>query len=101
MNNVEQIAELPTEAGIDTNTVLPEVPSYILRCPLFHDWCLYKDEVYFAMLNYERSEAIKRPVFDLSYCATRALNGIVLKTVVWHKEKFQPAQRLSAWRHFR
>lgn len=78
---------------------LPELPKYIQNCPLFNDWTMYKGEVYFAQLNYERSEAIKRPMFDLSYCATVAFNGIVSKTVVWHKDKFQPHIRLSNWHH--
>lgn len=65
------------------------IPPYIERCPLVFDWVTYKGEVYFAALNYERSQRAKRAMFDLHYCATAALNGnLIEKTVAWHPDKF-------------
>lgn len=67
---------------------LSKVPRYILDCPVFHNWIEYKGETFYAMLNYERSLESKRPMIDLCHCATRALNGIVIKTVQYDKNKF-------------
>lgn len=65
-----------------------KMPSYIEKCHLVFDWCEYKGKVYFGSLNYERSITAKRPMIDLSYCATKALNCVILKTVAWDKNKF-------------
>jgi len=67
---------------------LADVPPWILNCPVIADWCEYKGETYFGMLNYEASLKARKPMIDLSYCATRAFNGIVLLTVQYDKKKF-------------
>lgn len=68
--------------------VLSDVPKWILNCPISANWLEYKGETYFGMLNYERSVAARRPMIDLSYCATRAFNGVVIKTVAYNRNKF-------------
>ena len=72
-----------------TDKTLADVPKYIMDCPVFSNWIEYKDETYFAILNYEQSIKSHRPMIDLSYCATRAMNGIVMKTVRYDKNKFK------------
>jgi len=67
---------------------LKDVPKFIMDCPVFFDWTVYKGETYFAMLNYERSIQAKRPMIDLAHCATRGMNNIVLKTVAYSKKHF-------------
>lgn len=66
-----------------------EMPVWMKGCWLTFDWCRYSGEIYFASLNYEESEKRNKPVFDLAYCATKAMNEIYLKQRVWSK-RFQP-----------
>jgi hypothetical protein len=66
-------------------------PNYILQCPVTFDWVEYKGETMFAGINYERSIQAKRPMIDLFYCATKAMNNIVIKTVQYNKKKFKPS----------
>lgn len=73
-------------ASNDLHTV--ETPEWLSNCPLVFDWCEYKGETYFGAINYERSIKAKRPMIDLSYCATKALNCVILKTVAWNNKKF-------------
>lgn len=63
----------------------------LVRLPIVSDWCEYKGEIYFTSPNYEATKKAGKPMLDLSYCATRALNNIVLKTVQWDKKKFRPS----------
>ena len=67
---------------------LMNVPEYILKCPVCFQWVKFKGETMFAGLNYERSLSAGKPMIDLYYCATQALNGRVLKTVQYDKNKF-------------
>lgn len=53
------------------------------------DWVEYKGLIYYAHFNYDRSIKAGRPMIDLSYCATKALHNIVIKTVQWDKKKFK------------
>jgi hypothetical protein len=69
-----------------------DIPAFILRCPVYCQWLKYKGETYFGMLNYERSIDANRPMIDLSYCATRAFNGIVMNTVAYDKKKFKESR---------
>ena len=71
---------------------LKDVPEYIWNCPIVFDWLEFKGETYFGSLNYDRSIAANRPMIDLSYCATRACNGIVLKTVAYSKKHFKESK---------
>ena len=74
-----------------------ELPSWLNGCPMMDGWCRYNGQIYFAMLNYDESEKEQMPVFDLSYCATKALNGIVLFTRKWDKKKFCRWKGHSTW----
>lgn len=61
----------------------------ILKLPVVWDWCEYKGEVVFAGINYEASVKSNRPMMDIFYCATDALNYRVIKTVRFDKNKFK------------
>jgi hypothetical protein len=67
---------------------LERIPKFIWRCPILWEWVEFKGETMFAGLNYERSIKSGRPMIDLFYCATTALNDRVLKTVQYDKKKF-------------
>jgi hypothetical protein len=64
------------------------------RLPVVADWCNYKGETFFVMVNYERMKA-GRPMMDLCYCATAGLNGQVLKTVQFDNKKFTPSPLMT------
>ncbi len=64
----------------------------IEQCPYIAGWCNFKGEAYFALLNYESSLKQNRVMLDLSYCATKALNNIVLKTVPYSQANFEPVE---------
>ncbi len=71
-----------------------DIPDWMKDCWLAYDWCLYNGEVYFAAINYEESEKRQKPVFDIAYCATKAMNNIFLKQRVFSK-RFQPSPKLT------
>lgn len=64
----------------------------LMNLPVVFDWCEYKGETFFMGVNYEETNRVGRPMIDLFYCATRALNHCVLKTVQWDKNKFKPSR---------
>lgn len=66
-----------------------ERPQYLKGVWVIFDWCLYNGEQVFVSWNYEESEKRQKAVFDIAYCATKAMNGIFLKQRVWSK-RFQP-----------
>ena len=74
-----------------------EIPVWMIDCPLCFDWCRYNGRIYFASLNYDESEKIGKPIFDLAYCATRAMNGIFLLQREWDKKKFSRWKGVSTW----
>ena len=76
----------------DSELNLKDVPAFILDCPVVYGWVQYKGEEMFAMLNYERSITAKRPMIDLAYCATKGMNGCVLKTVQFTEKYFKPSK---------
>lgn len=59
-------------------------------CPTF-DWVEYKGEKLVAVLDFEASEKRQRPILDLSYCMTTALNDCmyIYKNVLWNPKKFK------------
>lgn len=69
----------------------------LLRLPIALDWCLFKDEIVVAHINWEATKKAGRPMVDLSYCMTKALNNVVLKTVQWDKNKFKPCNLTTSW----
>ena len=90
--------ELTTEAANDGNTMLAEVlPEWLDGCPLVSGWCRYNGRIFFADLNYEESEKAQKPIFDLAYCATKALNGIYLLRREWDSKKFCRWGKHSNW----
>jgi hypothetical protein len=74
------------------NPEMRDIPKFILNCPVAYNWVEYKGETYFGVLNYERSITARKPMIDLSYCATKAMNNIVLKTVQYDKKYFKPSK---------
>jgi hypothetical protein len=74
-----------------------ELPKWLKNVPFVSDWCLFKGEIYYAQINFEESEKRNKAVFDLAYCATKSLNNIYLRQVVWGKKKFQPWVGYSKW----
>lgn len=74
-----------------------EIPDWIVDCPLVSGWCRYNGRIYYADLNYEESKKVNKPVFDLAYCATKAMNGIYLLQRQWDKNKFRRWSNNSNW----
>jgi hypothetical protein len=72
-----------------------KVSQMLLRLPVVFDWYNYKGETYFVSVNREATEKAGKPMMDLHYCATKALNGIVEKTVRFDKKKFSPINQPS------
>lgn len=66
------------------------ISKMFLRLPVVWDWYTYKGEVYFVGINRDATIKARKPMMDLHYCATKALNGIVEKTVQFDKNKFSP-----------
>lgn len=52
-------------------------------------WIWYKGEIYYAQPNYHATVKAKKPMLDLSECATQAFNNNVLMTVQFDKSKFK------------
>lgn len=67
-----------------------DMPEFIKSCPVVFDWYKHKGEVCFASLNYEKSIETGKAWIDIHYCATRALNGVVEKTVIYRERDFVP-----------
>jgi hypothetical protein len=68
------------------------IPQFIIDCPVVCQWLEFKGETYFGILNYERSIKAHRPMIDLSYCATQAMNAIVIKTVQYSEKHFKKSK---------
>ncbi len=64
------------------------ISKMLLRLPIVMDWCQYKGETYVAQINIPATRKANRPMMDLSYCMTKAMNQVILKTVAWDKNKF-------------
>lgn len=76
----------------DFDKAVDQIPKWIMDCPISANWLEYKGETYFGIINYERSVTAKRAMIDLSYCATRAMNGVVLLTVHYSKKHFKKSR---------
>ena len=78
-----------------------EIPAKMNRMfsklPVVFDWVEFKGETVFVGINYEASEKARKPMMDIFYCATRALNDVVLFTTQWDKSKFKPSRLSSEW----
>ena len=87
-----------TEAAIYGNNLLAVVlPDWMKSCPLISGWCRYNGRIFYADLNWEESEKAEKPIFDLAYCATKALNNIYLLQREWHPKKFRRWGKHSNW----
>ncbi len=67
-----------------------------MKLPIVLDWVKYKGETCVAQINYEATEKAGKPMMDISYCMTRAINNTILETVQWDKSKFKPSH-LGDW----
>lgn len=63
----------------------------LMRLPVCMDWVKYKGEDVVIQWNFEATEKSKKPMVDVSYCMTKAINQVILKTVQWDKSKFEPS----------
>jgi len=72
-----------------------KIANMMYRMPFEMDWISYKGEVCVGSFNWEASKKAKRPMIDISYCLTKALNGIHLQTVQYDKNKFKPCHLSS------
>lgn len=75
-----------------------DIEKSIIRLPFIDDWVEYRGKTQFAMVNYDESIRVGRPMIDICYCATRGFNGIVEKTVQWDKNKFKPSRLSNHWK---
>lgn len=64
----------------------------LMRLPVCIDWVNYKGEDVVIQWNVEATEKAKKPMVDVSYCMTKALNQVILETVQWDKKKFKPSR---------
>lgn len=78
--------EIKDILDIDENNPITKM---FLRLPFAFDWVYFKGEQVFASINYDRTVKARKPMIDISYCATQALNNIVLYTVQYDKNKFK------------
>jgi hypothetical protein len=78
----------------ESSTMNEKVSQMFERLPVLYDWAEYKGETYFVCANPEASERAGKPMMDICYCATEALNNNVLFTVQFDKSKFSKS-RLS------
>lgn len=60
-----------------------------MKLPVAFGWIEYLGETIFATFNYGATVKAKRPMLDIHYCATEAMNNRVLKTVQYDKNKFK------------
>jgi hypothetical protein len=69
----------------------PDVESMLRKLPFVIDWCEYKGETCVAQINWDATAKAGKPMMDLSYCMTKALNQNIDKTVQWDRTKFKPS----------
>lgn len=69
----------------------------LMRLPICCDWVKYKGETVVAQINYERTLMAKKPMVDISYCMTQAINQNIMYTVQWDKKKFTPSHLGYNW----
>lgn len=62
------------------------------RLPVIFDWAEYQGINIFVGANPEASEKAGKPMMDIFYCATEALNNNVMMTVQFDKGKFSKSR---------
>jgi hypothetical protein len=78
----------------------PKIARMVKKLPIVFDWVEFKGETMFAGFNYDRSLEAGKPMFDMFYCATRALNHCALFTTQFDKNKFKPSRLGTEWQQF-
>lgn len=68
----------------------------INRLPFVFDWVTYKGIDVVAQINLEATRKAKKPMFDLSYCMTKAFNQVIDNTVQFDKSKFKKSSLSDA-----
>jgi hypothetical protein len=63
-----------------------------LHLPFAIDWVNFKGEDVVAQINWESTKKAHKPMLDISYCMTKALNQYILFTTQWDKNKFKPSR---------
>ncbi len=61
----------------------------INKLPFVFDWVNYKGEDVVAQINLEATKKAKKPMLDISYCMTKAINQVIIATVQFDKSKFK------------
>jgi len=69
----------------------------LMKLPFVIDWVEYKGETVVAQINYQATEKARKPMMDISYCMTRALNQEIMFTCQWDKNKFKPSHLGMTW----
>lgn len=65
-----------------------QLPAWLIDCPIgCFDWVVYKRKVYCADLDWAESAKLKKPVFNLAYCITKAMNECWLKKGIVYDNK--------------
>ena len=73
------------------------VVKMMLRLPFACDWVEYKGETVVAQINYDATKKAGKPMLDISYCMTRALNQNIMFTCQFDKKKFKPSRLGNEW----
>lgn len=85
---------------IDENCLseLPEIKAFKMldKLPVCMDWVKFKGEDVVIVWNILATEKAGRPMVDVAYCMTKALNRVFLKTVRWDK-RFSPSKLGKQW----
>ena len=68
------------------------ITKMLLKLPFSIDWVQYKGDDVVAQLNYEATAKAKKPMVDISYCMTRAINQNIMFTCQYDKNKFKPSK---------
>lgn len=70
-----------------------KIPDFLRNDKLpWMKWVMYKGEDVVACVNYTKSIACNRPIVDISYCMTKALNCNVMFSVNWKEEDFKKSK---------
>lgn len=64
----------------------------LMNLPVCLDWVNYKGEDIVIQWNYQATQKAGKPMVDISYCMTKALNQEIDQTVQWDNRHFKPSQ---------
>lgn len=90
LNSVVSSSALGEDVGlIDMNDTINKM---LMRLPFVCDWVEYKGETVVGQINFEATIKARKPMIDVSYCMTEALNQNILFTCQYDKNKFKPSR---------